>query len=214
MYIPAAFNETDLNKLFEFIEQHSFGILVSQHGGAPFASHLPFLTDRNAGPKGQLIGHMARANPHWTQAEGQSVVCVFSGPHAYISPTWYEAANAVPTWNYAAVHVTGKFQAIHDPEELLHILTRTVNVYESRQAVPWQFDTSNEFYKKLALSIVGFRIQIDNIEGKWKLNQNRPLEQREKVVRALQQSASPDDLAIAEMMKLNILANNAARDSA
>jgi len=108
----------------------------------------------------------------------------------------------------------GKFHAIHDPDELLPILVRTVNAYESGQAAPWQFDTSNEFYKKMALSIVGFRIQIDTIEGKWKLNQNRSVEQQEKVVKALQQSANPNDLAVAEMMKLKIAASNAARDSA
>ena len=157
---------------------------------------------------------MARANPQWMQADGQSVLCIFSGPHAYISPTWYEAANAVPTWNYTAVHVTGKFQTMHDPDELLPLLARTVNAYESGQVAPWKFDTSNEFYKKMALSIVGFRIQIDNIEGKWKLNQNRSVEQQEKVVNALQKSANPDDLAVAEMMKLKIAANSAARDSA
>jgi len=175
-----AFNETNREKLFEFIEQHSFGLLMSQLNGAPFASHLPFLTDRNAAPQGQLIGHMARANPQWTQADGQSVLSVFSGPHAYISPTWYEAANAVPTWNYTAVHVMGKFHAIHDPDELYLYLSATVNAYESGKPRRGSSITSNEFYKKMALSIVGFRIQIDTIEGKWKLNQNRSVEQQEK----------------------------------
>src|SRR5438445_13331101 len=107
MYIPAHFLESDLPTLHEFIERNSFGLLVSQCDGSPFASHLPFLLERSSGSRGTLVGHMARANPQWEQASGQRVLAVFSGPHAYISPTWYEADAVVPTWNYAAVHVTG-----------------------------------------------------------------------------------------------------------
>ena len=97
------------------IEQYSFGLLISPCGDETQASHLPLLLDRTAGPRGELIGHMARANPQWQQADGSPVLAVFSGPHAYISPAWYEAENVVPTWNYTAVHVYGRFQAIHDP---------------------------------------------------------------------------------------------------
>src|SRR5438874_6033211 len=104
MYIPHAFAETDRTRLHDFIEQHSFGLLVSQFDGQPFASHLPFLLERTAGPKGCLIGHMARANPQWQQLGGQSGLAIFSGPHVYVSPTWYESEQVVPTWNYVAVH--------------------------------------------------------------------------------------------------------------
>src|SRR3954469_15609634 len=117
MYIPAAFAERDLTKLHDFIEQHSFGLLVSQVDGLPFASHLPFLLDRTAGPHGTLIGHMARANPQWRTLAGQMALVVFSGPHAYVSPTWYEAANTVPTWNYAAVHATGRAEVVEGRDE-------------------------------------------------------------------------------------------------
>ena len=110
MYIPAAFVESDPTALHGFIEQHSFGLLVSQLDGQPFASHLPFLLDRAAGTQGTLIGHMARANPQWRQSDGQTALVIFSGPHAYISPTWYEADQVVPTWNYAAVHAYGKMR--------------------------------------------------------------------------------------------------------
>src|SRR5271163_3835443 len=88
MYIPAAFAEADLTKLHDFMEQNSFGLLVAQVEGAPFASHLPFLLERTAGPHGTLVGHMARANPQWRDAGGQTALAIFSGPHAYISPTW------------------------------------------------------------------------------------------------------------------------------
>lgn len=204
MYIPPAFNVTDRNVLFDFIEAHSFGVLVSQHNGSPFATHLPILSDRNAGPHGQLISHMARANPQWTRAEGQMVLAMFSGPHAYISPSWYAVPNAVPTWNYAAVHVSGIFETINDADEVLDVLSRTVKTYERARQTPWIFDASNDFYKKMAGAIVAFRIQITSIEGKLKLNQNRPVEQRERVVSALSNSHDQSELAIAELMRQQI----------
>jgi transcriptional regulator len=89
MYVPLHFAESDRATLHAFIEGHSFGLLVSQVGGVPFASHLPFLLDRTAGPHGTLLGHVARANPHWRGLAGQTTLAVFSGPHAYVSPTWW-----------------------------------------------------------------------------------------------------------------------------
>ncbi len=82
MYVPSAFGESDLNKLHDFIEQNSFGLLVSNLDGLPFASHLPFLLERQTGPQGTLVGHLARANPQWAAANGQNVLAIFSGPHA------------------------------------------------------------------------------------------------------------------------------------
>src|SRR5262245_24231491 len=98
MYFPASFAETDPGKLHDFIEQHSFGTLVSQVDGLPFATHLPFLLERTSGPHGTLVGHTAQANPQWRELAGQTTLAIFSGPHAYISPTWYEAEQVVPTW--------------------------------------------------------------------------------------------------------------------
>ena len=140
MYIPAAFAELDLTKLHDFIEQNSFGLLVSQVDGLPFATHLPFLLERTAGPHGTLVGHMARANPQWQEAGGQTALAIFSGPHAYISPTWYEAEQVVPTWNYTAVHAYGRVQIIEDEDALLEIVQRSVRVYEQAMPQPWSFD--------------------------------------------------------------------------
>src|SRR4051794_35885289 len=115
MYVPAHFEQTDLATLHAFIEDHSFGLLTSMLDGRLFASHLPFLLDRQAGPFGSLLGHVAKANPQWRQLAGQEVFVVFSGPHAYVSPTWYEAEHVVPTWNYVAVHAYGRCRLIEDP---------------------------------------------------------------------------------------------------
>jgi len=204
MYNPPAFSENNRETLFDFIDQNSFGVLVSQHDGAPFATHLPFLTDRQSGEHGHLIAHFARANPQWTQAEGQKVLAIFSGPHAYISPTWYAVPNAVPTWNYTAVHVNGIFETISDPGVVMQVLNQTVTQFEDALEVPWTFDTSNDFYSKLAQQIVAFRIRITSIEGKWKLNQNRPVEQQERVARALERSNDASERGVAALMRAKL----------
>jgi len=201
MYVPAAFRETDPGKLFDLIEQYSFGLLVSQADDRPFATHLPMLLERSAGSQGRLIGHVARANPHWQTAAGQKVLAIFSGPHAYISPSWYESDNVVPTWNYVAVHVYGTFRAIEETGELLQIVGKYVDYYEAPLPRPWKFDPGSEFSQKLAQSIVGFNIEIERIEGKWKLNQNHPRERREKVVNALRAGGSGMDAAIADLIE-------------
>jgi len=199
MYVPSSFAETDLATLHTFIEQNSFGIVVSQVEGVPFATHLPFLLDRNSGPQGTLIGHMARANPHWQELETQTALIVFSGPHAYISPTWYEAENVVPTWNYTAVHAYGRVRLIHDNDALLKIVQDSIAIYEKTMPSPWSLDHSEQFVDRLLKQIVGFRIEVDKLEGKFKLNQNHPVERREKVIRALRKQGGQD--ALAELME-------------
>lgn len=201
MYVPILFHETDQEKLFDLIQQHSFGLLVSDHEGEPFASHLPFLLDRSFAPKGCLIGHMARANPQWRQAEGKNVLAIFAGPHAYVSPTWYEAEEVVPTWNYVAVHAYGRFQAIHEPDALTEILQKYVAFFEAAMPRPWTFDGESEFAQKMVQAVVGFRIEISRLEGKWKLSQNQPRERRGKVARALSTSTREEDRAVAALME-------------
>ena len=201
MYIPAAFAEHDQIRLHEFIEQNSFGLLVSQVGGLPFATHLPFLLERTAGSHGTLFGHMARANPQWRDVAGQSALAIFSGPHAYISPTWYEAEQVVPTWNYVAVHTYGQVQIIDDESALLDILRNTVRRHEQAMPIPWSFDPTGPYMERSLTQIVGLRIEIERIEGKWKLNQNHPAERRKKVVRALRERGDENAQAIAAMMQ-------------
>lgn len=196
MYVPAHFAETDRTRLHDFIEQNSFGLLVSQVEGQPFASHLPMLLVRRAGPHGCLIGHMAKANAQWRQADGQSVLAVFSGPHAYISPAWHEAQNVVPTWNYVAVHVYGRLEVVQEPGALVAIARDYVEFYESA----WKLDAPDEFVDRMVAMIVGFRVHIERIEGKWKLSQNHSAERRERVIRALRRRSDENSQAIAGLM--------------
>ena len=201
MYVPPAFARTDPDDLFGFVEAHAFALLVSTRDGAPFASHLPLLLDRAAGPHGTLVGHMARANPQWRDLDGRPVLAVFSGPHAYVSPAWYGAEGVVPTWNYAAVHATGTFRLVDDPDAVTEIVAATVETYERGMTEPWRVDTTAEYVRRLVGGIVGFRIAVEGLEGKWKLSQNQPAERRERVAAALEGSADPDARAVARLMR-------------
>jgi transcriptional regulator len=192
MYNPASFAVDDRTKLHDFIAQHSFATLVSFDGTTPFASHIPLLIDRDAGTHGRLVGHVARANPQWKHAAERQVLAIFHGPHAYVSPAWYEAANVVPTWNYVAVHASGTLRIVEQRDELRQIVARMVDVYESSQDAG--------FIDRLLESIVGFTIEIERLAGKWKLSQNHPPERREKVRLALQQSGRAEDQQLAALM--------------
>ena len=201
MYIPSSFAETSIEKLHEFIDAQSFATLITHESTCAIASHLPLLLDRKAGEQGKLIGHMARANTQWKDADGAEALAIFHGPHAYISPAWYGDKNVVPTWNYVALHVYGDMRIVSDREALLQTLRDTVEKYERSSAAPWSIDRPDEsFLEKLLDSIVGFEIEISRMEGKWKLSQNHTPERRSRVVDALKQQSGEQQRQIATLM--------------
>jgi transcriptional regulator len=201
MYIPASFAQTDSKPLFELIESHSFGVLVSAVEGGMSATHLPLLLRREPAPHGRLVGHMARANPQWRAIDGREVLCIFSGPHAYVSPTWYESENVVPTWNYVAVHVYGTCRVIDDALATARIVSDYVSTYEKSMPSPWQLETGTPFFEKLLKAIVGFEIEISRIEGKWKLSQNQPMEIRQRAAAQLAMREDAESQEVARMMR-------------
>jgi transcriptional regulator len=201
MYIPAHFAQRELAALHEAIERYSFATLISGAGEELTASHLPLLLDRARGASGTLVGHMAQANSQWREAAGQEVLAIFSGPHVYISPSWYESAQVVPTWNYVAVHAYGRLELIEDRAEVESLLQRMVELYESNQPQPWRLAEPAEFVERMLKQIVAFRIPIARLEGKWKLNQNRPAEQRERVIDVLSQRQDENSQEIAALMR-------------
>ena len=205
MYVPAAFAVDDQPTLFDFAERHSFATLISQHDGVPLASHLPLLVDRAHGERGLIVGHMARANPQWTDAAGQNVLVVFAGPHAYVSPTWYAEPNTVPTWNYTAVHAYGRWETIDDAASLQNIVAKLVDLYESAMPQPWPFDGDTPFAEGLLKQIVGFRIVVERWEAKFKLNQNHSQMRRERVVAGLETRGDYDSRAVAKLMRIHSL---------
>lgn len=206
MYIPEPFKETNSERISELIEVNSFGMLVTAPDGVPFVSHLPFIFDHAADSKGKLFCHMARANPQWQHLSSCSeVLAVFQGPHAYVSPSWYSSPG-VPTWNFAAVHLRGIPRIIESEAELEALVARQTNVYESNLPSPWKPNLASEQRAKLLNMIVGIEIKITGIQGKFKLSQNRPLEDQQCVVEELIQSKNQTEVAVAKLMLGGILA--------
>ena len=152
------------------------------------ASHLPVLWDEAGGEWGTLRSHMARANPQWRQFEsGKELLCIFHGPHAYISPSWYVMQHTVPTWNYAVVHVYG-IPSLLDETILRKIVYDTTDKYESGRPEPWRIPLGEDEIKKQLKAIVGFSVQITRVEAKFKLGQNRSIEDQDSMLQALQSS--------------------------
>lgn len=202
MYIPAAFRETRIDVLHKIIREYAFGTLVSQLNGELFATHIPFLLGAESGANGTLRGHMARENPHWQAfSSATQSLAIFQGPHAYISPSWYASSLAVPTWNYIAVHVYGVATVLDDAARVRDLLEATVNTFESGFAEPWSTtQLPDDYIGKLVKSIVAFELPIARLEGKRKLNQNRPAADREGAAAGLRRYGDSFAQAIADEM--------------
>jgi transcriptional regulator len=204
MYIPEAFAISDPAKLADVMAQHSFALLVSRDGNSSFASHLPFLFHAQQGKQGTLLSHMARANRHWQLfTPDEEVLVIFQGPHAYISPNWYASTVAVPTWNYATVHAYGKVRLLETDAELDAVLDETVSKHESGFTQPWVPQLPNDMKAKLRQAIVGFKIEVTRLEGKFKLGQNRSREDQEKMLASLAAQPDADSKALADFIKSN-----------
>ncbi|WP_438315573.1 FMN-binding negative transcriptional regulator [Sporosarcina sp. FA9] len=199
MYIPKDFQMTEEQMKFEHIEKNSFATLISQHRGSPYATHLPVLLAKD---KTYLYGHFARPNEQWKDIEDQEILVIFQSPHCYISPSWYESTNAVPTWNYTAVHVYGKMELMDDDKELLKSLENMVMKYERPNSSYNLDDMNDKIISGMAKGIVGFRIKIEKIEGKAKLSQNHPVGRQHLVIQQLEK-LKENERKIASLMKEN-----------
>lgn len=201
MYIPETFVEAELASLHAFMRTHSFATVVTTLDGKPYASHLPLFLESGLGAQGSLIGHMAKANPHWQELQaGAEILVMFHGPHAYVSPAWYAAKSmVVPTWNYMAVHAYGKAHILSQ-EELVQALHKLVDENESSYEQPWKLELTQEMREKMLGTIVGFEIELSGIEGKFKLSQNRPREDQKRVIEKLSGQTDTDSQRVAEQM--------------
>ena len=204
MYLPDLYAVTDKRQIYDFIRSNGFGILFSHQGPGPTATHLPFILVEGAEGEATIIGHMARANEQWKHADGQDVLVVFHGPHAYVSPTWYREEDVVPTWNYAVVHVYGTFEAVQDREETVNIVRQIVDYYESFEPCAWTTDFDSPYNKKMIKGVTAFKIRIDRMEGKWKMGQNRPTHLRRRAIEELRARPGENEQAIAWLMEAAI----------
>ena len=204
MYTPDNFKISDLSTLQADMERWNFATLVTPDAGrSTQITHLPLLLNRQGGRFGVLTGHMAKANTHWRAFGGlNESVAIFHGPHAYISPRWYESQVAVPTWNYVVVHAHGKPRLLQGTEGMERHLQELVRRHEGTGLESWQPDRMpTEIFASLLEGIVYFEIPITRIEGKAKLGQNRPQADTLGVIIGLQETDTAGNRELIEMTK-------------
>lgn len=206
MYIPQHFEEQRPDVLARAIRDIQFALLVTAVDGEYLASHVPMVLKQADGAF-TLEAHVARPNRHWTVLGSKPAsLAVFQGPQAYVSPSWYETkrqhGKVVPTWNYVVVHAHGALEVVEEQDWLLAHLGDLVAANESRREQPWAIaDAPAEFIHGMTRAIVGLRLTVDRLEGKWKMIQNRSEADRLGTLAGLSVSAKPEDRAVAAIMR-------------
>lgn len=196
MYLPASFKCEDRERILRLMHENPFATVIDGAGGI---HHVPVLTETR-GEQVYLLGHFARENPAWQALERATVV--FQGPHAYITPTWYRERLNVPTWNYAVVHARGQPTILEDHESIERILERTVERFERNEPQPWSYSIPEDFRKRLTRAIVGFEIEIQEWDAKFKLSQNRSPEDRAGVIEGLKTRGDDQSRGVLEWMTI------------
>jgi transcriptional regulator len=202
MYQPPHHREDRLEVQHSLIESHSLGLLVSMGADGLLANSIPFLLQRTIGPFGTLQAHMARGNDQWRNIDGQKILTVFQGPQAYVSPSFYatkrETGKVVPTWNYAMVQARGVARLRPDPAWLQTQIEALTKRHEGNRVPSWAVgDAPRTYIESQLRGIVGIEIEIETIEGKWKVSQNRPEADRRGVAEGLAQ----DNPAMSELVR-------------
>lgn len=204
MFVPPIFNEDRVPVIHDAIRKIGFGTLVTLTPDGMEASHVPMLLRPEPEPYGTLIGHLSRANPQWTRvAPGTRTLAIFLGPEGYVTPSWYatkkKTGKVVPTWNYVAVHAYGTIEFRDDAAGLREIVTALTDTHESPRAQPWAVtDAPEDFIQAQLKGIVGFALKIERLEGKWKMSQNRPAEDRAGVIDGLRAEGGDKGARIAD----------------
>ncbi|RXR22591.1 FMN-binding negative transcriptional regulator [Flavobacterium stagni] len=202
MYILENYSLTNQAEIHEFLHKNGFALLINQTLGKLWATHVPLVLDFKSDGTPYLLGHISKVNPqHEGFAENNEILAVFTGPHAYISSSWYDHEN-VPTWNYIAVHVYGKIK-IHSHEEAVLGLKKLVDKYEEKSENPIRVENLSEKTMREARGIIGFEIEITSIEAQKKLSQNRDDVNYKNIISELETLKDPQAKAMADAMKKN-----------
>jgi transcriptional regulator len=207
MYLPPHFAQEEIPALHGAIRAARLATLVTLGAEGMEASHVPILLDAGEGPYGAIRGHIARANPQWRRVAVETpALAIFLGPDSYVSPSWYptkqETGKVVPTWNYLAVHAYGRIEFFEDAERLRAIVTALTSLHEGKRDRPWAVtDTPADYIAAQLRGIIGFRLPIDRLEGKWKLSQNRNAADRQGVIAGLEGEGGMLEKTIAREMK-------------
>ena len=200
MYIPKIYENQNLEEVKQFIQENSFGILVSQQDGKSMATHIPLELSKNDDGNDVLVGHISKANPQWHNFKDKGeILAIFNGPHSYISSSWYDFEE-VPTWNYIAVHVRGTIKTI-EGKALYNSLKALMEKYERPSKNPVKIEDMSDKTMRQINGIVGFEIEITDIQAAYKLSQNRDDKNHETIVDELEDTSNPGSKAIAEQMK-------------
>lgn len=201
MFIPDLYKNENQEEINDFLKKNSFGILINQTEGKLWATHIPLVLDINKNGKQILFGHISKENPQWKSfAENDEILAIFSGPHSYISSSWYDHEN-VPTWNYIAVHVYGKIKII-EGEAVIESLKKLVDKYEQKSENPIRIEDLSKKTMRQTNGIVAFEIEINEIQAQHKLSQNRDKKNKDNIILQLKKTQSPEANAIAnEMLK-------------
>jgi transcriptional regulator len=199
MYTPDLYKNENQEEIRTFLKENSFGILINQTNGKLCATHIPMELGINAEGKEILEGHISKLNP---QAEGfasnDQVLAVFSGPHSYISSSWYDHEN-VPTWNYIAVHVYGRIKIV-DYDTSVDQLKKLVDKYEANSVNPIRVENLSDKTMREARGIFGLEIEIDEIQATKKLSQNRDDHNYKNIISELEKTENPQSIAVAKEM--------------
>lgn len=199
MYIPHQYKNEELSEIKAFIKENAFAILVNEVDERPWATHIPLELEIDEGGRDMLVGHISRANPQWKHFTKQKeVLCIFNGPHSYISSSWYKEEE-VPTWNYIAVHIYGTL-TILDEAAVLHSLHKLVDKYEMQSKHPVSLHNMSETTMKQVKGIVGFKIEINDIQAAYKLSQGRERDY-ENITRELEEKEAASKAIAKAMIK-------------
>jgi transcriptional regulator len=191
LYIPKAHLVEDRKFLHDFMDEFAFVDLVTA-APAIRITHIPSLLDRTTGKYGTIHGHISRQNPQRETFDGrQSAVIVFRGPHSYISPTWYAKTEVVPTWNFGVVHASGKLKPIDEPKALHDLLARLIHKFEGAGSAYNFAKLSDSYTSGMITGIIGFEMEIEVLEGKFKLGQERSEADKQGILKGLQ-AAKPE----------------------
>ena len=202
VYLPPAFAARDDDAVAQVIREYPFATLITPTAGEPQITHLPLLRHAMPEPHGVLIGHVARANPHWRHLGDRASLAIFHGPHAYVSPSWYgEPAAMVPTWNYVVVHVHGDVELVDDPAGTLATVRELTQRFEGPRPAPWHLQLEGARLDAMIGAIVAFRMNVTRVDAKFKLSQNRSGADQARVVAALATEDHAEALATAKWMK-------------
>ncbi len=200
MYNPTHFKITDQEPILKFISEYPLATIVTAVNGSLNTSYIPIIAEM-IDNKVSLFGHMARANSHWKEFTNNSTLLSFRGPDRYISPIRYVNKINVPTWNYTVVEARGCFQVIQDATEIEQILQKSVRVFEEADQSLWQYDLPEDFRQSLVKGIVGLRMTVESLEGKFKLGSNRSAEDYQALWASLEASALHSDHAMLKWIK-------------